>query len=78
MTYLQRCLWKDRCMAKRKDQREFRVYVPDEVYRLVQNVAAIRDSSVNALVNEAIEYWLADENQQKTIDRHRLDDLEEQ
>lgn len=65
-------------MAKRKDQREFRVYVPDEVYRLVQSVAAIRDSSVNALVNEAIEFWLSDENQQKTIDRHRLDDLEEQ
>lgn len=64
-------------MAKRKDQREFRVYVPDEVYRLIQNVAAIRDSSINAVVNEAIEYWLADENQQKTIDRHKLDDLEE-
>ncbi|MBD2089645.1 hypothetical protein H6F67_07235 [Microcoleus sp. FACHB-1515] len=63
-------------MAKRKDQREFRVYVPDEVYRLIQSVAAIRDSSVNAVVNEAIEFWLADENQQKTIDRHRLDDLE--
>lgn len=65
-------------MAKRKDQREFRVYVPDEVYRLIQNVAAIRDSSINAVVNEAIEFWLADENQQKTIDRHKLDDLEEQ
>jgi len=65
-------------MAKRKDQREFRVYVPDEVYRLIQSVAAIRDSSVNAVVNEAIEFWLSDENQQKTIDRHRLDDLEEQ
>lgn len=64
-------------MAKCKDQRESRVYVPDEVYRLIQNVAAIRDSSINAVVNEAIEFWLADENQQKTIDRHKLDDLEE-
>jgi hypothetical protein len=44
----------------------------------IQSVAAIRDSSVNAVVNEAIEFWLADETQQKTIDRHRLDDLEEQ
>ncbi len=64
-------------MAKRKDQREFRAYVPDEVYRLIQSIAAIRDSSINAVVNEAIEFWLADENQQKTIDRHRLADLEE-
>lgn len=64
-------------MGKRKDQREFRVYVPDEMYRLIQSVAAIRDSSINAVVNEAIEFWLADENQQKTIDHHRLDDPQE-
>ena len=63
---------------KRKNQQEFRVYVPDEVYRLIQSVTAMRDSSINAVVNEAIEFWLADENQQKTIDRHRFDDLEEQ
>jgi predicted transcriptional regulator len=64
-------------MAKRKDQREFRVYVPDEVYRLLQSIAAIRDSSVNAVVNEAIEFWLADDNQHKTIEKHRLNDLDE-
>jgi hypothetical protein len=34
----------------------------------IQSVAAIRDSSVNAVVNEAIEFWLADETQHKTID----------
>jgi hypothetical protein len=33
----------------------------------IQSVAAIRDSSVNAVVNEAIEFWLVDETQQKTI-----------
>ncbi len=64
-------------MAKRKDQREFRVYVPEEVHRLLQSIAAIRDSSVNAAVNEAIEFWLADEKQQKTIEKHRLNDLDE-
>lgn len=63
--------------AKRKDQKEFRVYVPDEVYALVRTIAAIRDTSINAIVNEALEKWLVDPEQQETIERHRLDEIEE-
>jgi len=40
-------------------------------------VTAIRDSSVNALVTEAIEQWLIADEQQKTIDRHRLNEIDE-
>jgi predicted transcriptional regulator len=64
-------------MAKRKDQKEFRVYLPADAYRLLQSLAAIRDSSVNALVNEAIEQWLVSDEQQKTIDKHRLNEIDE-
>lgn len=64
-------------MAKRKDQKEFRVYLAADAYRLLQSIAAIRDSSVNALVNDAIEQWLDSDEQQKTIDKHRLNDIDE-
>jgi hypothetical protein len=64
-------------MTKRKDQKEFRVYLPMESYRLLQSIAAIRDESVNALVNSAIERWLVADEQQKTIDRHRLNEIDE-
>jgi hypothetical protein len=64
-------------MAKRKDHREFRVYLPVGAYRLLQSIAAIRDSSVNTMVNEALEFWLAAEKQQSTIEKHKLDEIEE-
>ncbi len=64
-------------MAKRKDQKEFRVYLAADAYRLLQSIAAIRDLSVNALVNEAIEQWLVSDEQQKTIDKHRLNEIDE-
>lgn len=64
-------------MAKRKDNKEFRVYLPSDSYRLLQSIAAIRDSSVNALVNDAVEQWLVADDQQKTIERHRLNEIDE-
>jgi hypothetical protein len=67
----------NRSMAKRKDNKEFRVYLPADAYRLLQSLAAIRDSSVNALVNDAVEQWLVATEQQKTIERHRLNEIDE-
>jgi len=64
-------------MAKRKDNKEFRVYLPADAHRLLQSIAAIRDSSVNALVNDAVEQWLIATEQQKTIERHRLHEIDE-
>jgi len=64
-------------MAKRKDNKEFRVYLPADAHRLLQSIAAIRDSSVNALVNDAVEQWLVATEQQKTIERHRLNEIDE-
>jgi CRISPR/Cas system-associated protein endoribonuclease Cas2 len=51
-------------MAQRKDNREFRVYLLTETYRLLQSIAAIRDC-------------LVADDQQKTIDRHRLNEIDE-
>lgn len=63
-------------MAKRKDNKEFRVYLTADTHRLLQSLAAIRDSSVNALVPNAVEQWLVTTEQLKTIERHRLDEID--
>jgi hypothetical protein len=44
---------------------------------LIKTLAALRDSSINALINEAIELWLNQPEQQETIERHRLDEIDE-
>lgn len=53
------------------------MYLETDVDRLIKTIAALRDTSINALVNEAIELWLGQPEQQETIDRHSLDHIEE-
>jgi predicted HicB family RNase H-like nuclease len=64
-------------MSPRKKKPEVRVYLEEDVDRLIKTLAAMRDSSINALINEAIELWLNQPEQQETIDRHRLDEIDE-
>jgi hypothetical protein len=64
-------------MNARKKKPEVRVYLESDVDRLIKTIAALRDSSINALVNEAIELWLGQSEQQETINHHRLDEIEE-
>jgi hypothetical protein len=65
-------------MSARKKKPEVRVYLESDVDRLIKTIAALRDSSINALINEAIELWLNQPEQQETIDRHRLDEIKEE
>jgi predicted HicB family RNase H-like nuclease len=64
-------------MNAKKKKPEIRVYLESDVDRLIKTIAALRDTSINALVNEAIELWLEQPEQQETIDRHRLDEIDE-
>ncbi|MGF1568040.1 MAG: hypothetical protein ACFCVD_08200 [Nodosilinea sp.] len=45
--------------------------------RLLKAIAGIKDSSVNAIANEAIDHWLAEAEQQEIIQKFNLDQLEE-
>lgn len=63
-------------MSARKKKPEVRVYLETDVDRLIKTIAALRDTSINALINEAIDLWLEQPEQQETIERHRLDDIE--
>ena len=64
-------------MNARKKKPEVRVYLESDVDRLIKTIAALSDSLINALVNEAIELWLGQPEQQETINYHRLDEIEE-
>ncbi|MBW4657210.1 MAG: hypothetical protein KME15_00920 [Drouetiella hepatica Uher 2000/2452] len=59
----------------RKD--EIRVNVQPEITRLLKTIAGIKDTSLNALVNLAIERFIEDEDTQELIKRFNLDRLED-
>lgn len=56
---------------------KIRVYLSEETDRLLEALAGIKDSSVNALANEAIEAWLEKSEQQALIQKFNLDQLDE-
>jgi predicted DNA-binding protein len=62
-------------MAEKKAQ--IRVYLPTDTDKILKILAAVKESSVNALVNEAIEHWLEEDGQREVIERLNLDDLSE-
>ena len=55
---------------------QIRVYITEEKDRLLKAIAGIKDSSVNAIVNEAIEHWLEEVQQQEIMEKFNLDQLE--
>lgn len=56
---------------------QIRVYISEETDRLLKAIAGIKDSSVNAIANEAIEAWLNEAEQQEIIKKFNLDRLDE-
>ncbi|MGP1385364.1 MAG: hypothetical protein ACTS2F_17500 [Thainema sp.] len=56
---------------------QIRVYISEETDRLLKAIAGIKDSSVNAMANEAIEAWLNEAEQQEIIEKFNLDKLDE-
>ena len=60
-------------MADKKAQ--LRVYLSNDTDKILKILAAVKESSVNALVNEAVEHWLEEVEQQELIKRLNLDEL---
>ncbi|WP_416673733.1 hypothetical protein [Egbenema bharatensis] len=56
---------------------QIRVYITEEKDRLLKAMAGIKDSSVNAIVNEAIDRWLEEAEQKEVIEKFNLDRLDE-
>jgi predicted transcriptional regulator len=62
-------------MTEKKAQ--IRVYLATDIDKVLKILAAVKESSVNAIVNEAIEHWLEEEDQREIIQRLNLDTLDE-
>lgn len=56
---------------------QIRVYINEETDRLLKVMAGIKDSSVNAIVNEAIDRWLNESAQREIIEKFNLSKLDE-
>jgi hypothetical protein len=56
---------------------QIRVYITEETDRLLKARAGIKDASVNAIVNEAIDSWLNEGDQQAIIKKFNLDQLDD-
>ncbi|MDJ0704652.1 MAG: hypothetical protein QNJ46_15320 [Leptolyngbyaceae cyanobacterium MO_188.B28] len=56
---------------------QIRVYLTEETDRLLKAIAGIKDSSVNAIVNEAIDHWLEEAEQLEIIEKFNLNRLDE-
>lgn len=56
---------------------QIRVYITEEKDRLLKAISGIKDSSVNAIVNEAIDHWLDEADQKEIIEKFNLDRLDE-
>lgn len=65
-------------MAKGKRKPEVRAYVDEDLDRLVKTIASLRGISVSELLNQAIEVYLQLPEIQKLVERHRLDEIEEE
>jgi len=61
--------------AKRKP--EFRVFTDEDAATLVKTLAALKNMSISELFNEALELWLSQPGQQKLIERHNLDEIDD-
>jgi predicted RNA binding protein with dsRBD fold (UPF0201 family) len=56
---------------------QIRVYITEDKDRLLKAIAGIKDSSVNAIVNEAIDRWLDESEQKEIVEKFNLDRLDE-
>ncbi|MBD2067481.1 hypothetical protein H6F93_08045 [Leptolyngbya sp. FACHB-671] len=51
-------------------------YVDEHTDKLLKALAGVMDSSVNALLVEAIDQWLSKPEIQEKTEKHRLDELD--
>jgi hypothetical protein len=60
--------------AKRKP--EFRVFCDESTAAMIRAIAALKNISISELFNESMELYLSQDEIQRLIDRHNLDEIE--
>jgi uncharacterized protein (DUF1778 family) len=64
-------------VAKGKRKPEIRAYVDEDLDRLIKTIASLKGISISEFLNQAIEVYLQLPEIQKLVERHRLDEIEE-
>ncbi|GAB4367000.1 MAG: hypothetical protein Kow00121_04910 [Elainellaceae cyanobacterium] len=59
---------------KRDDQQQVRTVISKDTYQLLKALAGLKGVSLNAVLNEAIDYWLESDATREMIQRHNLED----
>jgi predicted transcriptional regulator len=60
-----------------KDKQEIRVTIDKDTYRLLKKLAGVMESSMNGLMNNALDRFLESDDIQEVINRHNLEDRED-
>jgi predicted transcriptional regulator len=61
-----------------KDKQEIRVTIDKDTYRLLKKLAGVMESSMNGLMNDALDRFLESDDIQEVIDRHKLEVREDE
>ena len=59
---------------KRDDQQQVRTVISKDTYQLLKALAGLKGVSLNAVLNEAIDYWLESDSIREMIQRHNLEE----
>lgn len=60
--------------ARKVDQKQLKITVSEDVYRLLKRLAGVKESSMNKVVGEAIDVYLESDQTRELIDRYNLED----
>jgi len=61
-----------------KGKQDIRVSMDKDTYRLVKRLAGVSETSMNSMINQAIERFLESDDIQSVIKRHRLEEDDEE
>jgi hypothetical protein len=65
-------------MAPKREKREIRAYADLELAKLLNTVASLQDISLSQLINDAIELYLQQDRVQALIQKHSLDQINDE
>lgn len=72
------CIDRSQVAKDNKRKPEVRAYVDEDLDRLIKTIASLKGISISELLNQAIENYLQLPDVQKLVERHRLDEIEDE
>ncbi|WP_416666562.1 hypothetical protein [Egbenema bharatensis] len=61
-----------------RGKHDIKVSMDIGLYKLIKKIAGVSDTSMNALINRAVEQFVENDEMRAIIDRHRLEEDEDE